>query len=98
MNARQGTARSAAPLLSYQLRFTNGQEPESLIATDAADALRQARRRAFLVGAPVALWREGTFVAECDVPSDPEGPTIDADLLMRLVAAGFYVCDAEISR
>lgn len=98
MSPGEGAGRSAPQLLRYQLRFTHGVEPETLIAADVADALRQARRRAFVVGAPVALWREGSFVAECAVPSDPEGRTIDADLLVRLVAAGFYVCDADVGR
>lgn len=87
---RQGS--TAASLLRYQLRFSEGREPESLIAVDVADALRQARRRALLVQSPVALWRDGALVAECAVPSDPDGPAIDPDLLERLVAAGFYVC------
>ena len=85
------SAPPAAPLLRYQLRFITTHEPESLIAKDVADALRQARRRAFASQSPVSLWRDGALIAECPIPADPEGSAMDADLLKRLVTAGFYV-------
>jgi len=78
-------------LLRYQLRFGPGREPESLIAVDVADALRQARARAYALQTPVALWREGDLIVECAVPPDADIPAIDPGVLERLVAAGFYV-------
>lgn len=36
--------------------------------------------------------------AQCDVPRDPEEPTVVADLFTRLVAAGFHVCGAGNGR
>ena len=93
-------SRSEAPvgtLLRYQLRFSNHHEPESLIAVDIADALRQARRRAYRVQSPVALWRDGVLVAECAAPADPEGTAIDPFLFERLVNAGFYVYETPPS-
>lgn len=95
MSPGEGAGRSAAPLLRYQLRFTNGREPESLIAVDVADALRQARRRAFETRSPVALWRDGVLITECAVPAERDGPEIDPELIGRLVAAGFYICNAD---
>lgn len=83
--------RSGASLLRYQLRFSGGREPESLIAVDVADALHQARTRAFALQSPVALWRDGALVAECAIPNVPDPPRVDPLVLEELVSAGFYV-------
>ena len=91
MISRSPSGPPAAPLLRYQLRFRATREPESLIAIDVADALRQARRRASAIQSPVSLWRDGALIAECSIPADPDGSAMDADLLKRLVTAGFYV-------
>ena len=83
--------RPRTPVLGYQLRFRQGGEPETLIASDVADALRQARRRAFALKAPVAVWRDGRLVVECEPPPTEDFDGIDPGLHDRLVAAGVYI-------
>lgn len=72
--------------LRYQLRYSSGADPETLIATDVAEALRQARQRSRAAQSSVAIWREGLLVAECPVLVE-EHETGMAD---RLVEAGIY--------
>lgn len=83
--------RPRTPVLGYQLRFRQGGEPETLIAGDVADALRQARRRAFALKAPVAVWRDGRLVIECEPPQTEDFDGIDPGLHDRLVGAGVYI-------
>ena len=83
--------RPRTPVLGYQLRFRQGGEPETLIASDVADALRQARRRAFALKAPVAVWRDGRLVVECEPPQTEDFDGIDPGLHERLVGAGVYI-------
>jgi hypothetical protein len=83
--------RPRTPVLGYQLRFRQGGEPETLIASDVADALRQARRRAFALKAPVAVWRDGRLVVECEPPATEDFDGIDPGLHDRLVGAGVYI-------
>lgn len=80
-----------ASVLRYQLRYSDGGEPETLIATDGADALQQARRRAERHNATVALWKAGALVAECRPSHDPEITDRRLDVITKLVEAGIYV-------
>jgi|GEM_PF-349772 len=77
--------------LRYQVRYSNGADPETLIATDVAEALRQARQRSQAAQSSVALWREGLLVAECPVPAEEHETGMNAALADRLVAAGIYL-------
>ncbi|MBV5324247.1 MAG: hypothetical protein ACK4UU_08230 [Fimbriimonadales bacterium] len=79
-----------SPILRYQIRYRGGGEPESLIASDIADAMTQASQRAKTVGQPVALWRDGRWIA--DVDAAQASPS--ADLIAKLVHAGIYVFGA----
>ena len=83
-----------ASVLRYQVRYAHGGEPETLIATDSADALQQARRRADLNKATVALWRDGALVAECRPSPDGDDGSRRTDLTARLVEAGVYIFTA----
>lgn len=79
-----------SPVLRYQIRYRNGGEPETLIARDIADAMTQASQRAKAVGQPVALWRDGRWIADVDAAQSP----LSSDLLAQLVHAGVYVFGA----
>ena len=91
MNPIRRSGESGASLLRYQLRFSGEREPESLIAVDVADALHQARQRAFVLQTPVALWRDGALVAECAIPRVSDPPRVDPGVREQLVSAGFYI-------
>lgn len=52
----------------YQVRHGDGTEPHTLIASDLVDALHQAATLARMKCAPVQLFGDGAFVAEC--PAD----------------------------
>lgn len=77
--------------LRYRLRYRNGRDPETLTATDAGDALRQARQRSFAAQSDVSLWRHGVLVAECPIPAGENAPVMSQALMDRLVTAGFYI-------
>lgn len=86
--------KSGPSILSYQIRYVEGGDPETLIAADMTDAMREARQRAELNGAALALWRDGVLIAECPpstTASVNDGPS---DLIAQLVEAGVYVFPA----
>lgn len=78
------------PILSYQLRYRDGGEPETLVANDMADAMTQASQRARAMGQAVGLWRDGRWIADVDVAQSP----LPSDLIAKLVHAGIYVFGA----
>lgn len=78
-------------LLRYQLRFADGHEPETLIATDVAHARSLALTRAFDTKSAVSLWRDGRWVADYAAPADRNFGPIEAEVEARLVGAGFYL-------
>lgn len=81
-------------VLRYQVRYGDGGEPETLIAADVVDALQQARRRADLNKATVALWKDGSLIAECAPSPGAMAADGSADLVARLVDAGVYIFTA----
>jgi len=83
-----------ASVPGYQIRYAGGGEPATLIASDVADAMRQARQPADRTGATVALWRNGALVAECAPSNEAARAKADAELIAQLVEAGVYVFTA----
>lgn len=83
--------KSGTSILGYQLRFGNGNDPETLIAPDITDAMRQARQRAEFNGTPVALWRDGVLIAECAPSANVPVADDQSELMVRLIRAGVYV-------
>lgn len=82
-----------SPVLRYQIRYRDGEEPETLIANDIADAMTQASQRAKALGVSVALWRDGRWVADVG----PAEPDLSSDLFQKLVHAGIYVFGAPFA-
>jgi hypothetical protein len=78
------------PILSYQLRYRDCGEPETLVANDMADAMTQASQRARAMGQAVGLWRDGRWIADVDAAQSP----LPSDLIAKLVHAGIYVFGA----
>lgn len=72
----------------YQVRHGDGTEPHTLIASDFGHALQQAASLARLKRAPVQLFCDGAFVAEC--PADPAVARADLppDLTEALASSG----------
>lgn len=83
--------KSGTSILGYQLRLGNGGDPETLIAPDITDAMRQARQRAEFNGTPVALWRDGVLIAECAPSTNTPVADEPSELMVRLIEAGVYV-------
>jgi hypothetical protein len=82
-------------VLRYQIRYRGGGEPETLIANDLADAMKQASLRASAVGHAVALWRDGRWVS--DIEAAPAPSPLSPDLIEKLVHAGIYVFGAPFA-
>lgn len=60
--------RADLPGVVYQVRHGDGTEPHTLIASDFGHALQQAATLARMKRAPVQLFADGAFAAEC--PAD----------------------------
>jgi hypothetical protein len=79
--------RSDTHRVVYQVRYGDGTEPHSLIASTPGDAFEQATALAARKGAPVMLFGDGVFIAKCPA----QGAILDLDLptgLSEALAAG----------
>ncbi len=72
----------------YQVRYGDGTEPHSLIASTLGDAFEQATALAGRRGAPVMLFGDGVFIAECPVQGASLDLTLPAGLSDALAAGG----------
>lgn len=72
----------------YQVRYGDGTEPHSLIASTLGDAFEQAKTLAGRKGAPVMLFGDGVFIAECPAQGDSLALTLPAGLSDALAAGG----------
>ena len=72
----------------YQVRHGDGTEPHTLIASDFGHALQQAATLARMKRAPVQLFADGAFVAECPADAAIVLADLPPDLAEALASSG----------
>jgi len=80
--------RSDTHRVVYQIRYGDGTEPHSLIASTLGDAFEQATALAGRRGAPVMLFGDGVFIAECPAQGASLELALPAGLSDALAAGG----------
>jgi hypothetical protein len=72
----------------YQVRHGDGTEPHTLIASDFGHALQQAATLARMKRAPVQLFADGAFAAECPADAAILLADLPPDLAEALASSG----------
>ena len=80
--------RADLPGVVYQVRHGDGTEPHTLIASDFGNALQQAATLARMKRAPVRLFGDGIFIAECPADAAVVLADLPPDLAEALASSG----------